>query len=80
MTIIEELKEGVNGELEPKKVEGKKSSSLKDQKKNVLQSNDNNLETYMQIDGEYYKLINPEKITIRLCPQLSRLRVLNNND
>lgn len=36
------------------------------------------LETYMQIDGEYYKVLNPEKIEIRLNPQFPRLRVLKN--
>ena len=76
---MQELKEGENGELELKNVDGSRAS-FKEQKKKAKEQNDNNLETYMQIDGEYYKLINPEKITIRLCPQLSRLRVLKNND
>ena len=32
----------------------------------------------MQIDGEYYKLVNPEKIEVRLNPIFGRLKVLKN--
>lgn len=32
--------------------------------------------TYMQIDGEYYKLVNPDRIEIRLNPAFPRLKVL----
>lgn len=36
------------------------------------------LVTYMQIDGEFYKLINPMKIEISLSPNFPRLKVLKN--
>jgi len=36
------------------------------------------LNTYMQIDGEYFKLVNPEKIEIRLNPSFPVLKVLKN--
>jgi len=32
--------------------------------------------TYMQIDGEYYKVVNPDRVEIRLNPQFSRVKVL----
>lgn len=76
---IEEMKQNENGELEPKKVEEAANGgrhSFKKQRSLKITDKNANLHTYMQIDGEYYKLINPDKITIRLSPSLSRLRVL----
>jgi hypothetical protein len=32
--------------------------------------------TYMQIDGEYYKVVNPDRVEVRLNPQFSRVKVL----
>ena len=37
------------------------------------------MNTYMQIDGEYYKVINPKKIKITLNPEFPRLKVLRFN-
>jgi hypothetical protein len=37
------------------------------------------MNTYMQIDGEYYKVINPKKIVITLNPEFPRLKVLKFN-
>jgi hypothetical protein len=35
-----------------------------------------NMVTYMQIDGEYYKVINPDRIEIRLNPTFPKVKVL----
>ena len=42
--------------------------------------NNRPLETYMQIDGEFYKLVNPHHIEITLSPQFGHLKVLKNID
>ena len=36
------------------------------------------METYIQIDGEFYKVFNPEKIEIALSPVFGHMRVLKN--
>jgi hypothetical protein len=43
-------------------------------------SNIRNVITYMQIDGEFYKLVNPERIQIQLSPNFGHLKVLKNID
>ena len=45
-------------------------------KKGIMRGGQLHLETYMQIDGEYFKVINPDKIEIKLNPSFSRLKVL----
>jgi diacylglycerol kinase (ATP) len=34
------------------------------------------ISTYFQIDGEYYKVVNPEKVTIKLSDQFGSIRLL----
>ncbi len=47
-----------------------------ERKTSIRLSHKDDLNTYMQIDGEYYKIINPRKIVIKLSPEFSRLKVL----
>jgi Diacylglycerol kinase accessory domain. len=36
------------------------------------------LQTYMQIDGEYYNVIAPKKVTVTKCAEVPRIKVLFN--
>jgi len=36
------------------------------------------LVTYMQIDGEYYRLVNPQKIEVSLADRFGHMRILKN--
>ena len=36
------------------------------------------LETYLQIDGEFFKVVNPDKVVVRLSQEYGHLKILKN--